>query len=75
MTQEERDRLHVALFSRLMHEVKDGSLTDAAKALELMNGDTASELLGALVGDNGVLVGAGDGVRLCGPDAGEPAGL
>lgn len=75
MTQEERDKLHAALFSRLMHEVKDGSLTDAAKALELMNGDTAAELLGALVGDNGVPDGAGAGTRFCGPDTGESAGL
>lgn len=75
MTQEERDQLHVALFSRLIHEVKDGSLTDAAKALELMNGDTAAELLGALVGDNGIPDGTGDGSCFCGPDPGESAGL
>lgn len=75
MTQEERDKLHTALFARLMHEVKDGSLTDAAKALELMNGDTAAELLGALVGDNGIPDETGDGARFCGSDSGESAGL
>lgn len=52
MTQEERAKLHDALFARLLHEVKDGSLTDAQKALDLMQGDTASEVLEALIGDN-----------------------
>lgn len=75
MTQEERDKLHTALFARLLREVKDGSLTDAARALELMQGDIAAELLGALVGDNGVPDGEGDGPCVCGPDTGEPSGV
>lgn len=75
LTQEERAELHTALFARLLHEVKGGSLVDAARALDLINGDVAADLLGALVGDNGIPDGAGDGTRLCGPDAGESVGL
>lgn len=52
MTEEERQQLHKALFARLLREVKDGSLTDAEKALDLMQGDTAAQTLEALMGDN-----------------------
>lgn len=58
LTQEEREALHTALFSRLLREVKDGSLTDAQRAMDLMEGDTAALTLEGLLGDNGVLDGA-----------------
>ena len=54
MTPEEREQLHKALFARLMKEVKDGSLTDAQKAMELMEGDNAALTLEALLGDDRV---------------------
>ena len=53
MTQEERAQLHKALFGRLLREVKDGSLADAQKALDMMQGETAAQTLEALIGDFG----------------------
>ncbi len=58
MTQEERAQLHKALFGRLLREVKDGSLADAQKALDMMQGETAAQTLEALIGDNGIPDGA-----------------
>lgn len=49
MTQEEREQLHTALFARLLREVKEGSLTDAQKALDLMHGDVAAQTLAELM--------------------------
>lgn len=50
MTQEEQTKLHDALFGRLMREVKDGSLTDAQKALDMLEGETAAQTLAELMG-------------------------
>lgn len=58
MTQEEEKKLHDALFVRLLREVKDGSLVDAQKALDMMQGETAAQTLEALLGDNRVPDGA-----------------
>lgn len=58
MTQEERAQLHKALFGRLLREVKDGSLADAQKALDMMQGETAAQTLEALISDNGIPDGA-----------------
>lgn len=58
MTQEEQQRLHDALYARLLREVKDGSLVDAQKALDMMQGETAGQVLEALLGDDGVSDGA-----------------
>lgn len=75
LTQEERKQLHEALFARLLHEVKDGSLTDAERAVGLMQGNAAGDFMEAFLGDNRVFDEAGDGTRFCGPDSGESAGL
>ena len=58
MTQEEQEKLHEALFVRLLREVKDGSLVDAQKALDMMQGETAGQVLEALLGDDRVPDGA-----------------
>ena len=58
LTQEERAQLQKALFGRLLREVKDGSLADAQKALDMMQGETAAQTLEALIGDNGIPDGA-----------------
>ena len=50
MTPEESAQLHVALFGRLLREVKDGSLSDAQKALDMMQGETAAQTLAELMG-------------------------
>ena len=54
LTQEEREALHSALFGRLMREVKEGSLTDAQRAMDMIDGDRAAQTLEALIGDNGI---------------------
>ena len=71
LTKAERNKLHAALFARLLHEVKDGSLTDAEKALAMMSGDSLTDFLGAWAGDNRVSGGAGDGSCFRGSDTGE----
>lgn len=58
MTQAEQAKLHEALFVRLLREVKDGSLMDAQKALDMMQGETAGQVLEALLGDDRVSDGA-----------------
>lgn len=59
MTQEERDQLHKVLYSRALREITEGSMKEAQIAVELMERegageDTASEILAALLGDNGI---------------------
>ena len=59
MTQEEREQLHKVLFSRALREISEGSMKEAQIAVELMERegtgeDTASEILAALLGDNGI---------------------
>lgn len=63
MTQEERDQLHTALYSRALREIGGGSMREAQIAVEVMERmasgkDTASEIMAALLGDNRVLDGA-----------------
>ena len=58
LTQEESEVLHTALFGRLLREVKDGSLTDAQKAMDMLEGQTAAQTLEGLLGDNGISDGA-----------------
>lgn len=57
MTREERDQLHIALYSRALREISEGSMKEAQIAVELMDRegtgeDTAAEVLAALLGDN-----------------------
>ena len=76
MTDEERKMLHQTLFKRAMREIINGSVKDAQTAVELMERiepgeDTASMVLAALLGDDRIPDGTGDGACLCGADAGE----
>ena len=72
MTQRERKKLHTALFSRVLREVNEGSLKDAQIGVEMLgNVDSetdSSEVLAALLGDNGIPDETRDGTRICGPD-------
>lgn len=59
MTQEEKETLHKALFSRALKEITGGSMREAVMAVEVMERvetgkDTASEVLAALLGDDRV---------------------
>ena len=59
MTQEEREQLHTALYSRALREITEGTMKEAQIAVEVMERlgtgeDTASEVLAALLGDNRV---------------------
>ena len=59
MTREERDQLHKALYSRALREITEGSMKEAQIAVELMSRegmgeDSATEVLAALLGDNGI---------------------
>lgn len=59
MTQKEREQLHKVLFTRALREISEGSMKEAQIAVELMERegageDTASEILAALLGDNGI---------------------
>ena len=54
LTPEERAQFHMALFARLLQEVKGGSLKDAQLALDMIEGGKASGTLEALLGDYGV---------------------
>lgn len=59
MTQEEREKLHTALFNRALKEITGGAMREAQLAVEVMEKvgtgeDTASEILAALLGDNRV---------------------
>lgn len=58
MTAVEREKLHDALFGRLLREVKDGSLTDAQKAMDMMQTEDAAQALEGLLGDDRVPDGA-----------------
>lgn len=59
MTQEEKETLHKALFSRALREVAEGSMKEALIAVDVLERlgtgkDTATEVLAALLGDNRV---------------------
>jgi hypothetical protein len=59
LTQEEKETLHKALFSRALKEITGGSMREAVMAVEVMERvetgkDTASEVLAALLGDDRV---------------------
>lgn len=75
MTPAEKQKLHEALFTRLLHEVKDGSMDVALKARDMMEGETTTsfmhDFLGAISADNRISDGAGDGACVCGSDPGE----
>lgn len=53
MTQAEWEKLHDALFGRCLREVRDGSLTDAQKALEMMETQAQADALNSFLGDLG----------------------
>lgn len=75
MTSAEKKKLHEALFTRLLHEVKDGSMDVALKARDMMEGETTTsfmhDFLEAIGTDNRVPDGAGDAARVCSPDPDE----
>ena len=56
LTQEEREQLHAALFSRALKEVTEGSVKDAVIAVDLLervqDEKDTGELLAWLKGDN-----------------------
>ena len=59
MTQEQREKIREALYNRALKEITEGSMKEAQIAVELMSRegmgeDSATEVLAALLGDNGI---------------------